>query len=123
MKKAAENSKNIPLKENSIISLERYAIIQTGGKQYFAVEGKTIAVEKLNGIAGEEVIFDEVLLKRKNSQQCEVGQPFVETPVKGVIVKQVRGKKIVVFKFKRRKKQRTKKGHRQYYTIVRINNI
>lgn len=108
---------------SSIVALERYAIIQTGGKQYFAVEGKTLAIEKLPGLPGEDVTFDEVLLCRSNVNSCEIGQPFLNTPVKATIVKHIRGPKIIAYKFKRRKKQRTKKGHRQSYTIVRFTAI
>ncbi len=111
------------LSESSLPNLDRYAIIQTGGKQYFALEGKTLAIEKIEGNAGDEVIFKEVLLKRLDKDKCEVGHPFVGTYVKATIIKQMRDKKIVVFKFKKRKKCRTKKGHRQQMTIVRIISI
>ena len=122
-KTESKNTAPAPAAETGLIALERYAIIQTGGKQYFAVEGKTLAIEKLPGLPGEEIMFDEVLLRRKNSTEYEIGQPFLENPVKAVIVKHMRGPKIVVFKFKRRKKQRTKKGHRQPSTIVRFTSI
>jgi large subunit ribosomal protein L21 len=121
-----EENKNIPfvpLKEGSVVALERYAVIQTGGKQYFAVEGKTLAIEKIDGVEGDEIFFDEVLLRRINAQECQIGQPFLDGAVKATIVKQMRGKKIIVFKFKRRKKYRKKQGHRQLHTIVRIISI
>lgn len=106
---------------------ESYAIIQTGGKQYQAVAGKTIAIEKLNIEAGENVTFNEVLLRKTmgadSKEVIEVGQPFVKTPVTATIVKHIRGPKIIVFHFKRRKKYKRKTGHRQPYTIVRITAI
>lgn len=105
------------------IHLDRYAIIQTGGKQYQAIEGKTIAVEKIEGEAGDQIEFREVLLRKERPNIVEIGQPFVETPVKASIVKQIKGPKMVVFKFKRRKKSRVKKGHRQEMTVVRIEEI
>lgn len=111
------------LKDKVITSLERYAIIQTGGKQYFALEGKTIAIEKIDGASGDQIIFDEVLLIKYDNDNCKIGQPFVDKTITGTIIKQIRDKKIIVFKFKKRKKYRTKKGHRQFKTIVRINNI
>jgi large subunit ribosomal protein L21 len=122
-KEENKNTPFVPLKEGSIVALERYAVIQTGGKQYFAIEGKTLAIEKIDGIAGDEVIFDEVLLRRINAKECFIGQPFLDGVVKAIIVKQIRGKKIIVFKFKRRKKYRKKQGHRQFHTIVRIISI
>lgn len=109
--------------DNLISILDHYAIIQTGGKQYFAIEGKTLAIEKISGNTGDEIIFNEVLLKRHNAELIEIGQPFVGTPVKAVIVKQTKGEKLIIFKFKRRKKSRTKKGHRQLLTVVRFTSI
>ena len=101
---------------------KKYAIIQTGGKQYQAVEGDTIAIEKIEGDAGTKIEFKDVLL-RKTAEGLEVGKPHLETPVKASIVKQMRGPKLIVFKFKRRKKVRVKKGHRQPLTVVRIESV
>jgi len=99
---------------------EKYSIFQTGGKQYQAVEGKTVAIEKIEGNAGDSVEFKEVLL-RKNTEGVEVGRPHLEgATIKASIVKQMRGPKLIVFKFKRRKKVRVKKGHRQPITVIRI---
>lgn len=103
-------------------SSENYAIIQTGGKQYQAIEGKTIAIEKLEGEPGAKVEFKEVLL-RKTAEGVEIGKPHLGTPVKASIIKQMRGPKLIVFKFKRRKKVRVKKGHRQAQTVVRIESV
>lgn len=102
---------------------ERYAIIQTGGKQYQAIEGKTLAIEKIDGEVGSKLKFDEVLLRKLGIDNVEVGQPFLKTAVTASIVKQMQGPKVVVFKFKRRKKYRVKKGHRQPITVVRIESI
>ncbi len=101
---------------------EKYAIFQTGGKQYQAVEGKTIAVEKLEGGDGALLEFNEVLLV-KTAAGLEIGQPFVATTIKASIVKQTKGPKLIAFKFKRRKKSRVKKGHRQSLTVIRIEQI
>jgi large subunit ribosomal protein L21 len=100
-----------------------FAIFQTGGKQYQAVEGKTVAIEKIEGEAGDKVEFKEVLLRKTAEGKAEIGQPFLKTSVKASIVKQDLGPKIIVFKFKRRKKYRTKQGHRQPRTIIRIESI
>lgn len=96
-----------------------YAIFVNGGKQYRAAEGDTIYVEKLEGEAGQEVVFDQVLLVGD-----KVGTPLVEgAKVTGTIEKQGRGKKIIVFKYKPKKNYHKKQGHRQSYTKVVINSI
>ena len=102
---------------------DKYAIFATGGKQYQAVEGKTLAIEKIEGESGAELEFNEVLLK-KDLTDVEIGQPFVKDAViKASIIKQIKGPKVVAFKFKRRHKYRLKKGHRQAYTVIRIEAI
>lgn len=108
--------KNIP-------SFERYAIFQTGGKQYQALEGKTVAIEKLNGEPGDAVEFSDVLFKKTADGAFQVGKPFLASPIKASIVKHAKEKKVIIFKFKRRKKVRVKKGHRQPFTVVRIEAI
>lgn len=109
------------------LTAESYAIIQTGGKQYQAIPGKTIAIEKLNVEAGNEVTFDHVLLRKtvdaNGKEIIEVGQPHLKKPVTATVVKHIRGAKVVIFHFKRRKKYKRKAGHRQPYTIVRIGTI
>lgn len=103
---------------------EKYAIIQTGGKQYQAIPGRTVAVEKLEGEAGTTVSFSEVLFRKTGDGAFEFGQPFVKgATVKASIVKQTKGPKVIVFKFKRRKKYRLKRGHRQQMTVLRIEAI
>ena len=100
----------------------RYAIIETGGKQYQALEGKTLGIEKLDLNEGDSVSFDRVLL-RKNGEEVHVGQPYLKIPVQAKVLKHIRGPKLTVFKFKRRKKYMRKKGHRQPITVVRIESI
>ena len=103
---------------------EKYAIFQTGGKQLQGIVGKTIAIEKIDGEAGDSVEFKDVLFRKKGEDQIEIGQPFVEGAiVKASIVKQMRDPKVIIFKFGRRKKLRTKKGHRQPKTVIRIEEI
>jgi large subunit ribosomal protein L21 len=126
--KKTENKNNqnvliLPLKKEAQTVLDRYAIIETGGKQYFALEGKTIMIEKLPQEAGEVIKFSKVLFKRENKEKCEIGNPYINSEVTGTIIKHLRGDKIIVFKFKRRKKYRKKQGHRQSYTVVRITSI
>jgi len=107
--------------EQNIVA-EQYAIFQTGGKQYQAIAGKTVAIEKIEGKEGTKLEFNEVLL-RKNAEGVQIGKPHLETPVKASIVKQMLGPKLIIFKFKRRKKMRVKKGHRQPMTVIRIEEI
>ena len=105
-----------------ITTFDKYAIFQTGGKQYQAVEGRTIAIEKLEGEPGAKIEFDKVLLK-KDGEDIEIGQPHVKSKIKASIVKQMLAPKVVSFLFKRRQKVRVKKGHRQPQTIIRIEEI
>lgn len=105
------------------VVFDRYAIFISGGKQYQALEGKTVALEKLDVEVGKEVIFDEVLIRKTNAEACEVGQPFVATPIKATVIKHMKGPKVIAFKFKRRKKYRRTVGHRQPITVVRIESI
>ncbi len=109
--------------KQEITGFDRYAIIKTGGKQYQALEGKTIAIEKIDGEPGEEISFDEVLFRKEADGKFEFGKPFLSEPVKATIVKQTKGPKLIAFRFKRRKKVRVKKGHRQPLTVVRIESI
>lgn len=99
---------------------EGYVIFQTGGKQYQAVPGKTLGIEKIEGEAGQELAFSEVLL-RKTGETVEIGAPYVTGAImKASIVKQMRGEKLVIFRHKRRKKSRVRKGHRQPITVIRV---
>jgi len=99
------------------------AVIKTGGKQYLVSPGKIIKVEKLKGEEGSEVKFDKVLLVEKN-KKIEVGDPLVKgAQVTGKVIKQGKDKKVVSFKYKAKKRYRTKKGHRQPFTEVEILKI
>ncbi len=102
---------------------EKYAIFQTGSKQYQALEGKTVAIEKIEGEPGATIKISEVLLRKLSDNKVEVGQPFLATPITASIVKHIKEPKVVIFKFKRRTKSRVKKGHRQPKTIIRIESI
>ena len=100
-----------------------YAVIKTGGKQYRVQQGDVIFVEKLNAQADEAVTFDEVLLVG-DADQSKVGTPVVDgAKVEGKVLAQVKGKKIVVYKYKAKKNERKKQGHRQPYTKVEITAI
>lgn len=99
---------------------ERYAIIKTGGKQYCAIPGRTIEIEKIDGKIGDAIEFSEVLFKKQSADSFAVGQPYLSSKVKAVIVRQDKHPKIKVLRFKRRKKVQVHKGHRQPFTVVRI---
>ena len=100
-----------------------YAVIKTGGKQYRVQQGDVIFVEKLNAQADEAVTFDEVLLVG-GEDQAVIGTPVVEgAKVEGKVLSQVKSRKVVVFKYKAKKNERKKQGHRQPYTKVEITAI
>ena len=100
-----------------------YAVVATGGKQYKVQQGQTLRVEKLPGQVGEPITFDRVLMVA-DGEEVNIGTPVVDNAsVTGHIVEQGKAKKIVVFKYKRRKRYRRKQGHRQQYTAVKIDSI
>ena len=99
------------------------AVIVTGGKQYSVKEGDVVFVEKLNAEAGESVMFDQVLAVL-DGENYKFGAPTVAgASVQASVVKNGRGKKIVVFKYKPKKDSKSKQGHRQPYTKVQIEKI
>lgn len=99
-----------------------YAIIETGGKQLKVEEGQSIVIEKLEAEAGDTVTFDKVLFI--GGEDVKVGAPTIEgANVTAKVVEQGRDKKIIVFKFKKRKNYRRKQGHRQPFTKVMIEKI
>lgn len=100
------------------------AVVKTGGKQYRVKPGDIISVEKLDGNAGDTVEFGEILMVSDSEGKVEVGSPLIENAkVAGKILKHKKGDKVTIFKFKRRKGYRRKKGHRQIYTSVEITGI
>lgn len=100
-----------------------YAIIRSGDKQFRAEPGMTLKLPSLEAEVGETVTFDQVLLAGTDDG-VQVGTPLVDkATVTGEVVEHGKGKKIVVFKWKRRKNYRKKQGHRQKYTAVRIDEI
>ncbi len=100
-----------------------YAIIKTGGKQYKVCQGDTLKIEKLKGIKGSEVQFDDVLMY-SDGENVTLGEPVINSAVvRAHIVDQGKSKKIIVFKYKRRKGYRRTKGHRQNFTAVTIDSI
>jgi large subunit ribosomal protein L21 len=100
-----------------------YAVVTTGGKQYKVEEGETLKVEKIPGDVGSSVKFERVLMI-SDGDSVSIGQPVLDDAwVEGHIVEQGKSKKIIVFKYKRRKRYRRKHGHRQPYTAIKIDSI
>lgn len=100
-----------------------YAIVETGGKQYKVAEGDAINVEKLPGEQGDEVRLDRVLLVNRDGN-VQIGAPTVEgAAVIAKVQRQDRARKIVVFKYKPKKRYRRKQGHRQAFTRLVIQKI
>jgi len=100
-----------------------YAVISSGGKQYKVETGEILRVEKLSGEIGSPITFDRVLMV-SDGDNVRVGAPVVDdATVQGHIVEQGKSKKIIVFKYKRRKRYRRKQGHRQPYTAIKIDTI
>lgn len=100
-----------------------YAIISSGGKQYKVTQGDILRVEKLEGEVGSEIVLDRVLMVA-DGENIKIGQPVVEgAAVNGTVVEQGKARKILVFKFKRRKRFHKAQGHRQQFTAIKINSI
>jgi large subunit ribosomal protein L21 len=110
-------------KPGARFSVMPYAVIRTGGKQYRVAPGDTLHVEYLAGDVGAPIEFAEVLLTAGEGA-VRIGTPLVEgVRVRGQIVGQGRGRKVLIFKKKRRKNYRRRRGHRQEITTVRVTEI
>ena len=100
-----------------------YAVIKTGGKQYPVAPGDEVKVEKLTGEVGDSIVFDKVLLT-SDGENVNIGKPYLEnTKVVGSIMRHDKNRKIVVFKYRKRKGYRKKQGHRQEFTQIRVDQI
>ncbi len=100
-----------------------FAVIKTGGKQYLVSPGDKIKIEKIDAEEGKEVLFGEVLLLEKG-KSIKIGTPLVKgAKVTGKVLKQDKAKKVIILKYKPKKRSQTKKGHRQPFTEVEILKI
>ena len=101
----------------------KYAIVEDGGKQYKAVEGATIDVDRFVADEGDQLDMERVLLV-VDGDDVKVGNPLVAgAKVQATVVSQVKGPKVVVFKYRPKQRYRVKKGHRQQYTRIMIDSI
>ncbi len=101
-----------------------YAIIKTGGKQYKVSEGNILRVEKLPVEVGEKITFEEIIFLTDGKGNVKIGDPHVsEAKVIAEVLEQGRDKKILVYKYKRRKNYHKKQGHRQPFTKIKIEKI
>jgi large subunit ribosomal protein L21 len=101
----------------------KYAIVEDGGKQYKAVIGDSIDVDKYPLEVGEELDMDRVLLI-SDGENVKVGKPFIQgAKIQATVVAQVKGPKIIIFRYKPKERIRSKTGHRQKYTRVRVDAI
>lgn len=99
-----------------------YAVIETGGKQYKVSEGDVIYVEKLGAEENAKVSFDVVLVSGDDG--IKTGKPFVDgCKVEGTVLRNAKAKKVIVFKYKSKKNEKKKQGHRQPYSKVQIDKI
>ncbi|MCD6519798.1 MAG: 50S ribosomal protein L21 [Anaerolineae bacterium] len=100
-----------------------YAIIETGGKQYKVAVGQLLDVERLEANVGDTIELDRVLMVA-DGEDVRVGQPVVEgAKVRATVVEHGKGRKVIVFKYRPKQRYRRKKGHRQEYTRLRIEEI
>jgi large subunit ribosomal protein L21 len=103
--------------------MAKFAVIETGGKQYKVALGERVRIEKLPAEEGEQFAFDKVLLL-VNDDEVQIGTPYIAgAHVEGRVVKQMRDKKKIVFKFHSKTRYRKKKGHRQHLSEVEVIRI
>jgi large subunit ribosomal protein L21 len=100
-----------------------YAVIRSGGKQYRVEPGATIEVERLEGMVGGKVTFEEVLAVRTDEKKFLTGAEAAKAKITGKIVKHLRGPKLQVLKFKKTRQYKIQRGHRQNYTAVEVSDI
>lgn len=105
--------------------MSKIAVIKTGGKQYLVREGDILKIEKIDGKVGGKAKFDQILfLTDEGGKEIKIGKPTISgVKIEGKILEQGRAKKILVIKYKRKIRYKKKKGHRQFFTKVKIEKI
>ena len=100
-----------------------YAVVKTGGKEYRVSKGDLIRVEKLEGKVGDQITLKDVLMVSKEGE-VQFGTPkLTQVIIKGEIIQETKGRKVITYKMKKRKNYRRFKGHRQIYTYLKVNDI
>lgn len=102
-----------------------FAVIETGGKQYLVKEGDTVKIEKLEGVAGDKIVFDKVLLiAEDDGTKVQIGTPYLEgASIESVVEMQGRSKKIRVVKYKRKVRYTRVHGHRQAFSQIKVSKV
>jgi large subunit ribosomal protein L21 len=103
--------------------MSKIAVIKTGGKQYKVKEGETIKIEKLDNEEKSKLKFDTLLVASTDGEEINLGEPSLGEKVSGTIEKQDKDKKITVVKYKNKTRYKRTKGHRQPYSLVKIEKI
>jgi len=99
-----------------------YAIVEINGKQYHAEQGKDLVVDRFDAMPGQSIVFEKVLLL--SGDETRVGNPYVnDAAVKAIVKEEIKGDKIIVFKYKPKKGYHKTRGHRQPYTVLTVNEI
>ncbi|OGZ54370.1 MAG: 50S ribosomal protein L21 [Candidatus Ryanbacteria bacterium RIFCSPLOWO2_01_FULL_48_26] len=100
--------------------MTQFSVIETGGKQYKVSAGNKIKIEKIEANEGDNFVFDKVLL-RADGESVIVGTPYISgATVEGKVLAQARSKKVIIFKYHSKTRQRKKRGHRQHFTEVEV---
>ncbi len=100
-----------------------YALVEIKGKQYKVEKGSVVTVDRLKNTVGDTVEFDSVLMTSEDGD-VKVGQPYLKgVKVRATVTEEKKGKKVIIFKFKRRKNYKKKQGHRQKYSVLKIEDI
>jgi large subunit ribosomal protein L21 len=101
-----------------------FAVVEAVGRQYRVTPGEIVKMEKVDGAKGDAVSFDKVLMVSASEGEIKLGQPYLAgATVTGTVVAQNRDKKVLVFRYKPKKRVRIKRGHRQSYSLVRIEGV
>ncbi len=101
-----------------------YALVEIKGRQYKARKGRTLKVDRIAGDKGDTLEFDSVLMIRDDEEGVKIGTPYVEgAKIKTVLEDHGKDKKVVVYKYKRRKRYHKKQGHRQQFSLIRVDDI
>lgn len=109
--------------EVCLLVMSVFAVIKTGGKQYKVAEGQRLKIEKLPTAEAQELVFDEVLMV-SNGEDAKIGQPKVEgAQVTAKVLKNGRARKIIILKYRPKKRYKKKQGHRQHFTEIQIQKI